>query len=432
MRLGSAVRWISNGGSQDCWAKFSDKKEADQMDFKFEIQEETRRGARIKVIGVGGGGSNAVGRMFEAGLEGVEFYVMNTDSQALENSNVPNKIQIGAKITHGLGAGSDPELGRRAALEDTERILSILEGADLVFVTAGLGGGTGAGAAPVVASLAKSLDALTIAIVTKPFGFEGAKRMRQAESSVNDLAESVDILTTIPNDRLLSLAPRGTGMKQAFRLADEVLRQAVEGISEIILTPGLINLDFSDIRAAILGMGHALIGNASATGDDGAIEAARKAINSPLLEDTKIRGARQVLPNITASREIGLHEMNEACSLIREACGSDDTHVSFGVIEKPGLGDEVRVTVIATGFPAAPPVPREPAIEALAAEDFFAPRDTTTAAAAGAPATPPAPPAPAAEPEPVMATAAVGAPASHTFDDELDVPAYLRQGKLLG
>jgi cell division protein FtsZ len=393
------------------------------MDFKFEIQEETRRGARIKVIGVGGGGSNAVGRMFEAGLEGVEFYVMNTDSQALENSNVPNKIQIGAKITHGLGAGSDPELGRRAALEDTERILGILEGADLVFVTAGLGGGTGAGAAPVVASLAKSLDALTIAIVTKPFGFEGAKRMRQAESSVNDLAESVDILTTIPNDRLLSLAPRGTGMKQAFRLADEVLRQAVEGISEIILTPGLINLDFSDIRAAILGMGHALIGNASATGEDGAIEAARKAINSPLLEDTKIRGARQVLLNITASREIGLHEMNEACSLIREACGSDDTHVSFGVIEKPGLSDEVRVTVIATGFPAAPAVIRDPAIEALPAEDFFAPRDP---AALAPPPLPPAAPEPVKEPEPVLAGA------SHTFDDELDVPAYLRQGKLLG
>jgi cell division protein FtsZ len=428
MRLGSAVRWISNGVSQACWAKFSDKfsdkQEADQMDFKFEIQEETRRGARIKVIGVGGGGSNAVGRMFEAGLEGVEFYVMNTDSQALENSNVPNKIQIGAKITHGLGAGSDPELGRRAALEDTERILGILEGADLVFVTAGLGGGTGAGAAPVVASLAKSLDALTIAIVTKPFGFEGAKRMRQAESSVNDLAESVDILTTIPNDRLLSLAPRGTGMKQAFRLADEVLRQAVEGISEIILTPGLINLDFSDIRAAILGMGHALIGNASATGEDAAIEAARKAINSPLLEETKIRGARQVLLNITASREIGLHEMNEACSLIREACGSDDTHVSFGVIEKPGLNDEVRVTVIATGFPAPPPLIRDPAIEALPAEDFFAPRDPN---AAPAPAPPPVAvtaPEPVKEPEPVLAGA------SHTFDDELDVPAYLRQGKL--
>jgi len=400
------------------------------MDFKFEIQEETRRGARIKVIGVGGGGSNAVGRMFESGLEGVEFYVMNTDSQALENSNVPNKIQIGSKITHGLGAGSDPEVGRRAALEDTERILSILEGSDLVFVTAGLGGGTGAGAAPVVASLAKSLDALTIAIVTKPFGFEGAKRMRQAESSVNDLAESVDILTTIPNDRLLSLAPRGTGMKQAFRLADEVLRQAVEGISEIILTPGLINLDFSDIRAAILGMGHALIGNASAAGEDGAIDAARKAINSPLLEETKIRGARQVLLNITASREIGLHEMNEACSLIREACGSDDTHVSFGVIEKPGLGDEVRVTVIATGFPPAPLLPREPAIEALPAEDFFAPRDPAAIAAAAAASV--VTPAPAPVPEPVKEPEPVLAGASHTFDDELDVPAYLRQGKLLG
>ena len=287
--------------------------------FKYEMQQETRRGARIKVIGVGGGGSNAVGRMFEAGLDGVEFYVMNTDSQALEASRVPNKIQIGEKITGGLGAGSDPEIGRRAALEDTERILGILEGADLVFVTAGLGGGTGAGAAPVVASLAKSLDALTIAIVTKPFAFEGAKRMAQADCSVTDLAESVDILTTIPNERLLKIAPRGTGMKQAFGLADEVLRQAVEGISEIILTPGLINLDFSDIRAAILGMGHALIGNASATGEDAAVEAARGAINSPLLEDTKILGARQVLMNITASREIGLHEMSEACSLIRAA-----------------------------------------------------------------------------------------------------------------
>src|SRR5579863_3322929 len=229
------------------------------MDFKFEMQEETRRGARIKVIGVGGGGSNAVGRMFETGLEGVEFYVMNTDTQALEASRVPNKIQIGAKITGGLGAGSDPEIGRRAALEDTERILGILEGADLVFVTAGLGGGTGAGAAPVVASLAKELDALTIAIVTKPFTFEGGKRMRQADRSVDDLAASVDILTTIPNDRLLKIAPKGTSMAQAFGMADDILRQAVQGISDLILTPGLINLDFSDIKAAISGMGHALI-----------------------------------------------------------------------------------------------------------------------------------------------------------------------------
>src|SRR6202050_2672846 len=200
---------------------------------KYELAEETRKGARIKVIGIGGGGSNAVGRMYEEGLAGVEFYIMNTDAQALEASMVPNKIQIGARVTDGLGAGSDPAIGRQAALEDTERILSILEGADLIFITAGLGGGTGAGAAPVVATLAKQLDALTIAIVTKPFTFEGGKRMRPAEGRVSDLASSVDILTTIPNDRLLKLAPKGTGMAQAFRMADDVLRQAVEGISEI-------------------------------------------------------------------------------------------------------------------------------------------------------------------------------------------------------
>ncbi len=196
---------------------------------KYELQEETRKGARIKVIGIGGGGSNAVGRMYEEGLDGVEFYVMNTDAQALASSKVPTKIQIGARLTDGLGAGSDPAIGRQAALEDTERILSILEGADLIFITAGLGGGTGAGAAPVVATLAKQLDALTIAIVTKPFTFEGGKRMRQAERSVNDLASSVDILTTIPNDRLLAIAPPGTSMSQAFRIADDVLRQAVHG-----------------------------------------------------------------------------------------------------------------------------------------------------------------------------------------------------------
>src|SRR5579863_6765434 len=277
---------------------------------KYEMQEETRKGARIKVIGIGGG------RMYEEGLDGVEFYVMNTDAQALEASKVPNKIQIGIKVTNGLGSGSDPAIGRQAALEDTERILSILEGADLIFITAGLGGGTGAGAAPVVATLAKQLDALTIAIVTKPFTFEGGKRMRQAERSVNDLASSVDILTTIPNDRLLTIAPKGTTMGQAFKMADDILRQAVQGISEIILKPGLINLDFSDIKAAISGMGHALIGTAVSSGENAAADAARAAISSPLLEDTKMKGARQVLMNITASSDIGLHQLNEACSII--------------------------------------------------------------------------------------------------------------------
>ena len=317
---------------------------------KYELQEETRKGARIKVIGIGGGGSNAVGRMYEEGLDGVEFHIMNTDAQALAASKVPNKVQIGVRLTDGLGAGSDPQLGRQAALEDTERILSILEGADLVFITAGLGGGTGAGAAPVVATLAKQLEALTIAIVTKPFTFEGGKRMRQADQSVADLASSVDILTTIPNDRLLAIAPPGTSMAQAFRLADDVLRQAVQGISEIILTPGLINLDFSDIKAAISGMGHALIGNAVAKGPKAAVEAARAAISSPLLEDTRIRGARQVLMNITASGEIGLHELNEACSIIREAADCEDLQLNFGVIANEAMGDSAKVTVIATGF----------------------------------------------------------------------------------
>lgn len=391
---------------------------------KYELQDEIRKGARIKVIGIGGGGSNAVGRMFEEGLDGVEFYVMNTDEQALAASKVPNKIQIGTRLTDGLGAGSDPALGRQAALEDTERILSILEGADLIFITAGLGGGTGAGAAPVVATLAKQLEALTIAIVTKPFTFEGGKRMRQADQSVADLAASVDILTTIPNDRLLTIAPPGTSMSHAFKLADDVLRQAVQGISEIILTPGLINLDFSDIKAAISGMGHALIGNATARGPKAAVEAARAAINSPLLEDTRIKGARQVLMNITASGEIGLHELNEACSIIREAADCDDLQLNFGVIANEKMGDTVKVTVIATGFSRPEPAKddrRESIIEALPPSDFFSERASEPAGAPPAPAMPPH-----YEPDAVSVAAAATA-----FEEELDVPAYLRQGKLL-
>jgi cell division protein FtsZ len=391
-------------------------------DLKYELQDETRKGARIKVIGIGGGGSNAVGRMYEEGLDGVEFYVMNTDAQALDASKVPNKVQIGARVTNGLGAGSDPLIGRQAALEDTERILSILEGADLVFLTAGLGGGTGAGASPVVATLAKQLDALTIAIVTKPFSFEGGKRMQQAERSVNDLAASVDILTTIPNDRLLAISSKGTSMAQAFKLADDILRQAVQGISEIILKPGLINLDFSDIKAAISGMGHALIGNAVARGPNAAADAARAAINSPLLEDTKIKGARQVLMNITGSPEIGLHDVNEACTVIREAADAGDLQLNFGVIANEAMGDSVKVTVIATGFVRpeekdakdAREVRRESVIEPKPVSEFFADRP-------GEPASVPPMREPVVEP-PMVAP---------VFEEELDVPAYLRQGKLL-
>jgi cell division protein FtsZ len=366
-------------------------------------------GAKIKVIGVGGGGCNAVNRMIRAKVEGVEFIAANTDQQALKLSQAPVKLQVGAKLTKGLGAGANPEVGRKAALEDTEKIIEALEGADMVFITAGLGGGTGAGAAPVVATLAKQLDALTIAIVTKPFTFEGGKRMRQAERSVTDLASSVDILTTIPNDRLLTIAPKGTSMAHAFKIADDVLRQAVQGISEIILTPGLINLDFSDIKAAISGMGHALIGNAVATGPNAAVDAARAAINSPLLEDTSIKGARQVLMNITGSGEIGLHELNEACSIIREAADCDDLQLNFGVIANAAMGDSVKVTVIATGFtkPEDRDAKRESLIEPQPAADFFADRTPDL----------PAEPMPAAS--------------AQVFEEELDVPAYLRQGKLL-
>lgn len=393
------------------------------MDFKYEFEEEMRKGARIKVIGVGGGGSNAVGRMAEQGLEGIEFHVINTDAQALAASKVTNKLQIGQRITSGLGAGSDPRTGRESALEDTERIIGILEGADLVFVTAGLGGGTGAGASPVVASLAKDLGALTIAVVTKPFAFEGPKRARQAERSVDDLAASVDILITIPNDRLLTIAPRGTSMSQAFKMADDVLRQAVQGISDIILTPGLINLDFSDIKAAITGMGHALIGTAQAKGKEAAIEAARMAINSPLLEDTKIKGARQVLINITGSSDIGLHEVNEACSIIREAADSDDLQLNFGVITDDSMGDTVKVTVIATGFAKPEEAKPEPVLQPQPAAEFF-----TVRAEATAPTEPVIVehlPLMAPPPEPEMPHIAM------PFEDELDIPAYLRQGKLL-
>lgn len=376
-------------------------------DFKFEIQEEVRKGARIKVIGVGGAGSNAVARMLEEGLDGVEFHVLNTDLQSLTNSQVPSKIQIGAKLTKGLGVGSDPAIGREAALEDTERILELLEGADMVFVTAGLGGGTGAGAAPVVASLAKSLDALTVAVVTKPFSFEGPKRMRAANRSVLDLAATVDTLITIPNDRLLTILPRGTSMTQAFRLADDILRQAVQGISDIIVTPGMINLDFSDIRTTMLGSGHAMMGTATAHGENACVEAARQAINCPLLEDTRIAGARRVLINITGSSALGLHEVNEACNIVRDAADCDDLQINFGVISNDLMGDAVKVTVIATGFQS----------NDRAAEDpFFLPVPVQAEAAPEQFAAPAA----AAEEEHEEEAPAFIDP------DDLDVPAYLR------
>jgi cell division protein FtsZ len=317
---------------------------------KFIIEDDITPKTTIRVFGVGGGGSNAVARMQNEGLAGVEFCVLNTDVQALSASPVPNQHAIGSKLTNGLGAGSDPSVGRNAALEDTEKIIDLLEGADMVFVTAGLGGGTGTGAAPVVASLAKELGALTVAVVTKPFGFEGPKRRKQADLGLAELASVADTVITIPNDQLLDLVPKGTSFFEAFRVADDVLRQAVQGISDIITTPGLINRDFSDIRSIMLGMGYAMMGTASASGENAAVVAAQKAISCPLMEAGGVRGAKGVLINITGSSRLSLHEVNEACTLIREAAQNEDVQINFGVVMNEKMEDEVKITVIATGF----------------------------------------------------------------------------------
>lgn len=319
-------------------------------ELKFQIQEEAEIGTRIKVIGVGGGGCNAVARMMNAGMQGVEFYVLNTDMQALQASPVPNKLQIGGKITNGLGAGANPEIGRQAAMEDTNRIIEILEDADMVFITSGLGGGTGTGATPIVASLARELGALTVAVVTKPFSFEGPRRMKQAEQGLAEIAGVVDTVISIPNDKLLKLAGKNTSFQEALQMADDVLRQAVQGIADIITTPGIINRDFSDIRAIMSGMGYAMMGTATATGEDAAIEAASQAINSPLLEEGGVEGARGILINITGSSRLGLLEVSEACTLVREATQNDDVQISFGVVADESMDETVKLTVIATGF----------------------------------------------------------------------------------
>src|SRR5579863_9561556 len=335
---------------------------------KFVIEDESTPKTRIRVFGVGGGGCNAVARMQNEGLTGVEFCVLNTDVQALSASPVPNQLAIGSKLTNGLGAGSDPAVGRQAALEDTDKIIDLLEGSDMVFVTAGLGGGTGTGAAPVVASLAKELGALTVAVITKPFGFEGPKRRKQADIGLEELASVVDTVITIPNDQLLDLVPKGTSFFESFRVADDVLRQAVQGISDIITTPGLINRDFSDIRTIMLGMGYAMMGTASARGENAAVIAAERAISCPLMEAGGVRGARGVLINITGSSRLGLHEVNEACTLIRAAAENEDVQINFGVVLNEAAGDEVKITVIATGFEreSLPAIQRRGSVESAA------------------------------------------------------------------
>jgi cell division protein FtsZ len=314
----------------------------------FELDLEMEQFASLKVVGVGGGGSNAVNRMIAAGLRGVQFISMNTDAQALAQSNAPTKIQLGERLTKGLGAGGNPEIGFKAAEETREAIVEALRGADMVFVTAGMGGGTGTGAAPLVAECAKQTGALTVGVVTRPFSFEGRRRAMQAERGLTELRAKVDTLITIPNDRLLAVVDKKTPILEAFRVADDILRQGVQGISDVIAVPGLINLDFADVKEIMLDTGTALMGIGLGTGDNRAADAAKAAIASPLLETT-IEGAKGVLLNITGSANLSLFEVTDAAALVAEAC-DEDANIIFGAVIDETMKDEIRVTVIATGF----------------------------------------------------------------------------------
>src|SRR5512132_3955340 len=358
-------------------------------------------GARIKVIGIGGGGGNAVNRMIDAGIEGIEFLVANTDLQALKRSKAPIKIQLGSRLTKGLGAGANPNVGREAALEDTDKIIEVLEGADMVFVTTGLGGGTGTGGAPIIASLATELDALTVAVVTKPFHFEGRRRMQQAEQGLRELRECVDTVITIPNERLLHTVERDSSLADSFGVADDVLRQAVQGISDLITVPGLINLDFADVKSIMAGMGMALMGAGRARGENRAIEATQQAISSPLLEEASIDGAKGVLINITGGPDLTLFEVNAASSIIRESA-DDDANIIFGAVIDETLTDEMKITVIATGFD------REA---------------TSVASAAATTAIPAPPPRFVARPSDDLPRPMMGSPRV----DDLDVPTFIRK-----
>jgi cell division protein FtsZ len=352
--------------------------------------------ARIKVVGVGGGGGNAVNTMIAAGLPGVDFIAANTDSQALKANLAPIKMQLGEKLTRGLGAGGNPEVGKRAAQEDVERLREYLAEADMIFITAGMGGGTGTGAAPIIAKVSKELGSLTVGVVTKPFTFEGKRRMKQAEEGMKELKASVDTLIAIPNQRLLSVAGRNSSILETFKKADDVLLQAVRGISDLITVHGLINLDFADVRTIMSEMGMAMMGAAIAQGENRAVEAAQKAISSPLLEEISIQGARGVLINITGGPDLSLHEVNEAATLIQEEA-DDEANIIFGAVIDESMGDEVRITVIATGFGERPEIGEKPRPGAREAR-----------------------PAGAAESRPVKRLGLLA-------EDELDVPTWQRR-----
>src|SRR5262252_8768910 len=342
-----------------------EKKKQGESDIRIHFNEDPKNNAKIKVIGVGGGGGNAVNRMICAGVEGVEFVAANTDLQALQMSRAPVKIQLGTKLTNGLGAGANPEIGRRGALEDADKIIEALEGADMVFVTAGLGGGTGTGAAPIIASLATEMGALTVAVVTKPFAFEGRRRLGQAERGLAELVDSVDTMIVIPNEKLLAVA-HNAGFFESFRIADDILRQAVQGISDIITIPGIINRDFADVKTIMAGMGYAVMGTATGHGERRAMQAAQAAIASPLLEAGAIDGARGILINITGSSSLKLAEVNEASTIIQSAA-HEDANIIFGAVLDEKMKDDVKITVIATGFKNDVPARKDRTVNAAQA-----------------------------------------------------------------
>ena len=393
--------------------RFEDDKPVTRMSFG----EGSETKARIKVIGVGGGGSNAVNRMIASKIEGVEFIAANTDQQSLSASHAADRITLGAKLTKGLGCGADPEIGRQAALEDTEKIIEAIEGADMVFITAGLGGGTGTGGAPIVASLATELGALTVAVVTKPFTFEGRRRQQQAEEGVRELREQVDTLISIPNDRLLQTVERTTSLSEAFSTADDVLRQAVQGISDLITVPGLINLDFADVRTIMRGMGDAVMGTGIAEGEKRAEDAAKMAISSPLLEDASVDGAKGVIINITGGEDMSLLEVNDASSIIYEAADVD-ANIIFGAVVDPTMAGKMKITVIATGFNRFEGSRKRQTVTPVDIQNYKPPREMAVGS------------------EEFYRKGAETLAADLDFDtaetengEDLDVPAFLRRGK---
>jgi cell division protein FtsZ len=378
----------------------------------FELGEERHVGARLKVFGVGGAGGNAINAMIAAELKGVEFVAANTDLQALDSSRASTKIQLGAKLTKGLGSGANPELGRKSALEDVERLSELMVDTDMVFITAGMGGGTGTGAAPVIATAARDCGALTVAVVTKPFIFEGRKRQKQAEAGLAELKETCDTVITIPNQRLMNVVSRTTTLSDAFNIANDVLRQAVEGISKLVTQSGLINLDFADVKTIMCEMGMALMGGGEASGENRALEAAQQAISSPLLEEASIEGARGILFNVTGGPDMTLHEIHEAAQIIHEAA-HEDANIMFGAVIEEPLEGKIRVTVIATGF--GEKVVSEPALKRIVNEDLEIPTHIRRGHTSG------------------IQSSGVTLPTSGALayqayeEDELDTPTFLRK-----